>query len=123
MTRHFLKLSTICLLLAAGIFSFSSCIETSGKLGEDFVPEALRYTTFASEEIPIDKISMCLADSLTGYSQTRITFGATRDDLLGLCKRGCALTLVPIYDTVDFGENAVFKKSSDSDENSNICYH
>jgi len=88
----------------------SSCIDANSSLGENFVPEALRYTTIASDNIPIENISLCLADSLTGYSQTRITFGATRDEVLGLSKRGCALTLVPIYDTVDFGNDAVFKK-------------
>jgi len=110
MKLHFLKPFAAPMMILSGALGLCSCINTYGNLGETFVPESMRYKTFASGEIPIEDISLSLADSLTGYSQERITFGATRDEILGLCKRGCALTMVPIYDTVDFGENAKLKK-------------
>ena len=66
------------------------------------MPTGNRYRVF-STEFPLEGVQMKMADSLSGYSSSRITIGAVRDDIFGLTERECALTLVPLYDTLDFG--------------------
>jgi len=63
-----------------------------------------------SVEIPLEDIKMEMADSLSGYSSSRIAIGAIRDDEYGLTTRGSAFTLVPINDSLDFGKNAKFRQ-------------
>ena len=80
-----------------------SCVETDGLLGGNFIPEDSRYQIF-STEIPLGKVEMRMADSLSGFSNSRIMIGAIRDGVYGLSTRGCALTLIPLADSLDFGK-------------------
>lgn len=80
-----------------------SCVDVDPQLGGDLIPTESRYKMF-SAEIPIDEVQMKMADSLSGFSSTRITIGAVRDEDFGLSTRGCAMTLVPLMDTVNFGK-------------------
>ncbi|MCQ2149350.1 MAG: hypothetical protein MJY45_03185 [Bacteroidales bacterium] len=113
-------LQSVCLIAAAA--GFHSCISVDGTLGEDFVPEDELLSIYVSDDIPIDEISLRLADSLSGYSSKHITFGSTKDELFGVCNRGCALTLIPLKDSVDFGKDPVFKKFTFKSTKDTISY-
>lgn len=80
-----------------------SCIQVNDRIGGNLIPSNQQYSIY-SAEIPIEHIEMRMADSLSGYSQSKIAFGAIRDDLFGLNVRESAVTLVPLYDTLRFGK-------------------
>ena len=91
------------LMLGAALAGCLSCIQASPELGGNLVPVSDRYRVF-SVEFPIEEVQMKMADSLSGYSSSRITIGAVRDEVFGLTSRESAITLVPLYDTLDFGD-------------------
>ena len=90
------------IFVGAALLSCLSCIETSTQLGENLLPDSDKYDVFAAS-MPIEEIEMRMTDSLSAYSNSRITIGAVRDEVYGLSTRECALTLVPLYDTLNFG--------------------
>lgn len=92
------------LLIAAVLLSCASCIETNNQLGGSLLPVDQTYEIYSSS-MPIQDISVRMADSLSGYSSTRITLGAIRESEYGLTTRSCAMTLMPTTDTMDFGTN------------------
>lgn len=94
---------------AAVIFCCFSCVSINNELGSNLVPLSQLYDIY-SAEFPLTDIQMKMLDSLSGYSNSRITIGAIRDEEYGLTTRGSALTLVPINDTLDFGKNPQFKR-------------
>ena len=97
------------LALAAAFVCCISCIETNYRIGSELMPKNQAYTIY-TRTIPIKEISMAMADSLSGYSSSRITIGAVRDDIFGLGTRSCALTLIPLFqDSLDLGKNPEFK--------------
>lgn len=97
------------LALAATACCCLSCIEINYGIGSDLMPQNQIYTIHTIT-IPIEDISMEMADSLSGYSSKRITVGAVRDDTFGLTTRACALTLIPMFqDTLDLGRNPRFQ--------------
>lgn len=107
MTNYKMKKSI--LALTAAVLCCLSCVETNYRIGADLMPGNQIYKIF-TETIPIEDISMEAADSLSGYSTTRITVGAIRDETFGLGKRSCALTLIPLFqDSLDLGKNPVCK--------------
>ena len=93
--------------LAAGFFGCYSCVKVNGTLGSNLIATNQLYDTYVAE-VPIEDLKIMLADSLSGYSQTKMAVGAIRDEH-GLSTRACAFPLVPFYDTLDFGKNAKFK--------------
>ena len=95
-------------LIAAGI-ACSSCINVDKTLGESMIPDSQMYDIY-SAEFPIEDIDQEMADSLSGYSMYKFTFGALRDETFGLTTRTAAFTLVPVNDTLDFGKNATFRQ-------------
>ena len=108
------------LILAAALAGCFSCVKMNPELGGNLISQGDRYRLF-SVEFPIEEVQMKMADSLSGYSNSNITIGAVRDEVFGLTARECALTLVPLYDTLDFGNvqkvksfhlNAVFDTTS-----------
>lgn len=103
-----LKQKAFLLTVAAVLLSCYSCVNKSYLLGSDLLATDQQFDIFTAE-FPIEDIEMRMADSLSGYSQTRVTIGSVRDGDFGLTKRGCALTLVPMYDSLDFGKNPKFK--------------
>ena len=70
------KMKTRFLALAAALLCCYSCIETDSTLGGNLVPTVETYT-FHTAEIPLEGISMQMADNLSGYADSRITIGAT----------------------------------------------
>ena len=101
--RHILTLTGAALLMTCW-----SCVHLDYNLGADYLADDQQFDTFVAE-FPLEDIRMAPADSLSGYSQTRITFGAIRDELFGLTTRSSAITLVPMYDSLDYGSNARFR--------------
>ena len=103
-------MKTIFPALAAAVFCCLSCVETNSTLGGAFVPTTETYH-FHTTEIPLDGISLKMADKLSGYSDSRITIGALRDDEYGLTTRSSAVTLIPLIDRndpFDMGANPKF---------------
>ncbi|MBR6458026.1 MAG: hypothetical protein IKS71_05460 [Bacteroidales bacterium] len=90
------------ILASVALIGCVSCVETNGLIGGNLIPIDSQYEIF-SAEMPLDKVEMRMADSLSGFSQSRIVLGAVRDDLYGLSKRSCALTIVPLGDTLNLG--------------------
>jgi hypothetical protein len=96
------------LMTAVVILCCASCVKKNDLLGSNLLADNQNYDTY-TVEFPLEDIKMEMADSLSGYSSSRIAIGAIRDDEYGLTTRGSAFTLVPINDSLDFGKNAKFK--------------
>ena len=90
--------------IAAVILCCVSCVDVNNQLGGSLLPVDQTYEIYSSA-LPIQDISVRMADSLSGYSSTRITLGAIRESEYGLTTRSCAMTLMPTSDTLDFGTN------------------
>ncbi len=86
-----------------------SCTNVDEKLGGEFIATNMKYD-FHSAEFDLNDIWMKSADSLSAYSSRRINFGAIRDETFGLFRRGCAIVLVPVVDSVDFGGSPIFQR-------------
>ncbi|MBP5383335.1 MAG: hypothetical protein J6Y45_08295, partial [Bacteroidales bacterium] len=98
------------LAAVAALFCCLACVEINTELGANLVPVDQTYSIYPKDALlPSGSISMKMTDSLSGYSQTRITIGAVRDGKYGLSTRSCALTLVPVLDTLDFGNLSAVK--------------
>jgi len=82
-----------------------SCVSVDDSLGSLYIPTDQQYRFFVNDDIPLDEIYMKQTDSLSGFSSTRISVGAIRDEEFGLTKRCCAITLVPLLDTLDYGKD------------------
>ena len=95
-------------LLTAVAFGCFSCVQKDEGLGGNLIPTSQQYDIYTAE-FDLQDIEMRMADSLSGYSSTRMAIGAIRDADFGLTTRSCALTLVPFYDSLDFGQNTVLK--------------
>ena len=104
------KMKTRFLALAAALVCCYSCIETDSTLGGSLVPTVETYT-FHVVDIPLEGISMQMADNLSGYSNSRVTIGAIREPEYGLTTRASTITLVPLFeDDFDMGKDPVFKR-------------
>ena len=107
---NFKMKTRLLVLAAAALCCLPSCIETNSTLGGNFVPVVETYT-FHTAEIPIEDITMQMADNLSGYSNARVTVGAIREPEYGLTTRASAITLIPLFmDDLEIGENPVFKR-------------
>jgi hypothetical protein len=96
--RKFLALCMSAALVLPG------CVEVDNSLGEGLVDNRLLYKTYTAE-FPLEEIQMKMADALSGYSSSKLTIGAIRDDVFGLTTREAAFPLVPALDTLDLGTN------------------
>ena len=86
-----------------------SCIESSNGIGGNLVPTSQTFK-FYTVDIPVPEIYVRMADSLSGFSSSRITIGAVKDKDYGLTTRGSAVTLIPLVDgTMDFGKDPKFQ--------------
>lgn len=85
-----------------------SCVDADYKMGFDVVPQRERFIT-RTVTVPIDNILLRTIDSLSGYSSMRIVVGAVNDSDFGTTRRNCALSLVPVVDTMRWGRNVHVK--------------
>ena len=100
-----------CRLAAIGaiLFSSASCVDINEKLGENFIPTDQLWDVFV-DSAPLEKVVLKTADSLSAYSNSRITFGTINNEKLGLTKKGSSVTLVPVISDIDLGENTVVRQ-------------
>ena len=104
------KMKTRFLALAAALVCCYSCIETDSTLGGNLVPTLETYS-FYTVDIPIEDITMQMADNLSGYSNSRVTIGAIREPEYGLTTRASSITLIPLFiDKLDMGKDPVFRR-------------
>lgn len=103
MNLHLIRKARTIASLAAAVLCLYSCVEIDNTIGTNYIPKDQRFTTY-SVDIPITDLRLDLLDSLSGVSSTRITVGAVRDDEFGLTTRASAFSLVPFYDTLDYGD-------------------
>lgn len=101
-----MNLKRLSLAAFAALILLPACVKVDGRLGGDLLPTNQQYDIYTID-IPLTETRMEMADSLSGYSNTRITVGAVRDDVFGETLRGTAFTLIPALDTIDFGESTV----------------
>ena len=94
-------------ILAIGAILLSaSCVQINEELGQSLIPTDQKWDVFPQEPVDLENIMLHMADSLSGYSTSRFTFGSVNDgSILGTSSRGSSITLVPIWDTLDFGRN------------------
>ena len=98
--------SRILITAAFAAVLLSSCVKIDGRMGSGLVDSSLQYDTYTAE-FTLDNLQMKMADNLSGFSDTRITVGAIRDDVFGLTTRSSAFALIPAEDTLDLGKNPV----------------
>ena len=98
-------------LLAAIVLATAllSCTNVNEGIGSEFIATNQKYD-FYTAEFNLEDIWGKPVDSLSGYSSRRINFGAIRDEEYGLFSRGCAVTLVPVYNEYDFGQDPKFRR-------------
>lgn len=95
--------------LAAGILTgltgILSCVEINEELGKEYIPTRHQYDVY-TDTIYLHDIRQEKPDKLSGYSSSRITIGAVRDES-GFTTRSSAFPLIPTGADMDFGENPV----------------
>lgn len=96
-------------ILAAACFTATcvSCIDINNELGRDLIATDQQYDIY-TVEIPVEDISVKFTDELSGLSSNWISIGAVRDEEYGLTTRSAAFSLVPVYDTLDFGRDPIY---------------
>ena len=109
MKFNFLSRASRIVALGVILSGSASCITVDERLGENFIPTDQMWHVFSPEAAELKEIRMQIADSLSAYSSTRFTFGSVHDDVLGTSIKSTSFTLVPVADTLDFGENPKVK--------------
>ena len=89
--------------IGAILFGSASCITIDSTLGENFIPTNQIWDVYPCEPVALNDITMQYSDKLSGYSKTRFTFGATRDENF-VSSSYASFTLVPLMDSLDFGK-------------------
>ena len=97
------------LTVLAAALCCCSCIESSFGIGENLVPGNSVYE-LKTVEFPLEDVQLKIADSLSGYSTAKVTFGSLIDAEGHLTARTSAIPLVPFYDTLDFGKNPTLRR-------------
>lgn len=83
-------------VLAAALF-LSACVNIDPELGSSMVPVSSTYKIVTPTPIPI-QVKQLMADSLSGFSNNRITIGAIRQDAdFGLTTRASVISFVPLF--------------------------
>lgn len=95
--------AALCLCMAA-------CVNIDENLGGSMIPVGNTYKVVTPQAIPIG-VSQKMADSLSGFSTSRITIGSIRkDEEFGLTTRSSVVTLIPLFSSDhDMGTGRIFK--------------
>ncbi|MBQ8856362.1 MAG: hypothetical protein IJ023_09490, partial [Bacteroidales bacterium] len=110
---NFCLLRRVCRIAAIGaiLLGSASCITINEELGENLIPTDQKWDVYPQEPVVLDNIRLQMSDSLSGYSTTRFTFGAVNDgSVLGTSSKTSSITLVPIWDSLDFGKNTKIRQ-------------
>lgn len=99
-------------LVAIGtiLLGSASCIKINEELGENLIPTDQQWNVFTHDAVELKHIRLQLADSLSAYSTARFTFGAVNDNVLGTSIKSTSFTLVPVWDSLDFGKNTKIRQ-------------
>lgn len=92
-----LLLTSFCILVCG-----TSCVYVNEELGSGFIPSDQRYEVHTTE-FPIRNITMKPVDDLSGYSSSRITVGAIKNEKGDISSRSSAVTIIPAS-KYNFGE-------------------
>ena len=65
--------------IGAILLGSASCVSVDETLGENFIPLEHQWDVYAPPAEDLEGICLQSADSLSGYSSTRFTFGAIND--------------------------------------------
>ena len=90
-------------VIGAILFGSASCVNIDETLGEDFIPTDQIWDVYPCDPVVLEDITMENSDKLSGYSTSRFTFGAVKDDNF-TCSKTTSFTLVPLADSLDFGD-------------------
>ena len=110
-----LKLISVAAAIGAILFGAASCIKIDSELGGNFIPTDQLWDVFPCEPVALEDITMKQSVNLSGYSTTRFAFGSVKDDNF-TCTKGTSFTLVPLSDSLDFGDISI-------DNIQNIQFH
>ena len=104
---NFKSFGRVCRIAAIGaiLLGSASCIYVNEELGQNLMPTDQKWDVFTPEPAVLEDIQLEIADSLSAYSSTRFTFGSINDPIFGTSIRSTSFTLVPAYDSLDFGTN------------------
>ena len=109
---NFKSLARASRLVAIGaiLFGSASCVKINEQLGENLIPTDQKWEVFEIYPMELTDIRMQMSDSLSGYSTSRFVFGSVRDSRLGTSIKSASFTLVPLYDTLDFGKETKIRQ-------------
>ena len=93
----------LALCMAAALI-LPGCVVVDNSLGDGLVDKSLLYDTH-TVEFELTEIQLKKSDALSGYSSSKLTIGAVRDEVFGLTTREAAFPLIPALDTIDLGTN------------------
>lgn len=103
----------LCRLAVTGVILFcsASCIEINEHLGQNFIPDNQKWKVYvpAPQNFKNGDVVMQVSDSLSAYSNRRMTFGAVKDNW-GICSKSTSFTLVPVKKDISFGKNWKVRK-------------
>ena len=91
--------------IGAILLGSASCVSINEQIGENLIPTDQQWDVFTPEAVDLEDICIQMSDSLTGYSNSRFTFGAVKDEIMGTNIKSTSFTLVPYLDSVDLGKN------------------
>ena len=112
MNFSFLRRTGLLSIIGATLLWSASCVNIDEQLGKNLIPTDRLWEVYTPDAAPLNtgEVMLMTADSLSGYSSRRFTFGAISDGVLGTSVKSTSFTLVPISDTLDFGKNTVVKQ-------------
>ena len=96
--------------IGAILLGSASCVAINEELGENLIPTDQKWDVHTPPAIDLKEIHMQMSDSLSGYSTTRFTFGAVNNSRFGTSVKSTSFTLVPLYDSLDFGKNTKIRQ-------------
>ena len=104
---NFNILGRVCRFAAIGaiLLGSASCIKINEELGESLIPTDQKWDVYTPAPVNLQDIRLQMADSLSAYSTSRFTFGSVNDAVLGTSIKSTSFTLVPVFDSLDFGKD------------------
>ena len=105
MNFSFLRRTGLLSIIGATLLWSASCVNIDEQLGKNLIPTDRLWEVYTPDALPLNtgEVMLMTADSLSGYSSRRFTFGAINDGELGTCTKATSFTLVPVITDLDLG--------------------
>lgn len=105
MNFSFLRRTGLLSIIGATLLWSASCVNIDEQLGKNLIPTDRLWEVYTPDAAPLNtgEVMLMTADSLSGYSSRRFTFGAINDGELGTCTKATSFTLVPVITDLDLG--------------------